>query len=87
MIDKKSRIEQIIRQILNNLPADPRQLKHGLEKNLRAALNAAFARMELVSREEFDIQSALLQRTRASLDEMEEKVEQLEQSLKGRFES
>lgn len=49
-----------------------------LERNLRAMLGAAFARLDLVSREEFDIQREVLARTRARLAELEKQVTLLE---------
>ena len=45
-----------------------------LERNLRAMLGAAFTRLDLVSREEFDIQREVLARTRARLAELEKQV-------------
>jgi len=49
-----------------------------LEKNLRALLAAAFGRLDLVTREEFDVQREVLARTRARLEELEAKLEELE---------
>ena len=49
-----------------------------LDRNLRAMLGAAFARLDLVSREEFDIQREVLVRTRARLAELEKQVAVLE---------
>lgn len=49
-----------------------------LERNLRAMLGSAFARLDLVSREEFDIQREVLARTRARLAELEKQVTALE---------
>lgn len=49
-----------------------------LDRNLRAMLGAAFARLDLVSREEFDIQREVLSRTRARLAELEKQVAALE---------
>ena len=49
-----------------------------LDRNLRAMLGAAFARLDLVSREEFDIQREVLARTRARLAELEKQVAALE---------
>lgn len=49
-----------------------------LERNLRAMLGAAFTRLDLVSREEFDIQREVLARTRARLAELEKQVAALE---------
>jgi BMFP domain-containing protein YqiC len=52
------------------------------EKNARAALAGIFARLDLVTREEFDVQSQVLLRAREKLSEMEKRVAELEQRLK-----
>jgi BMFP domain-containing protein YqiC len=62
-----------ISQVLADGPA------RDIEKNLRALMNAAFTKMDLVTREEFDVQVELLARTRAKLDELERRVAGLEQ--------
>ena len=49
-----------------------------LEKNLKALLASFFSRLDLVTREEFDVQREVLARTRAKLQELEAKVEELE---------
>ncbi len=76
-----SKIDAFIKQVLDNLPTELTQIKQDLEKNIRAAINSSFSKMELVTREEFDVQAALLARTRVLLEEMEQKVEQLEKAL------
>jgi BMFP domain-containing protein YqiC len=50
-----------------------------IEKNARALLSGFFTRLDLVSREEFDIQAQVLQRTREKLKALEERVARLEQ--------
>ena len=52
-----------------------------IEKNLKALLNQGFARLELVTREEFDVQKEVLARTRAKLNELEKRLNDLEQNL------
>lgn len=49
-----------------------------LEKNARALLGSAFARLDLVTREEFDVQTALLARLRERVDALEQQVARLE---------
>lgn len=49
-----------------------------IEKNLRAVLQAGFAKLDLVTREEFDVQQAVLLRTREKLEALEAKVAELE---------
>jgi BMFP domain-containing protein YqiC len=51
-----------------------------LEKNLRALLAAAFGRLDLVTREEFDVQREVLARTRTKLQELEAKLAELEKT-------
>ena len=82
----QSKTEEIAKLISSLIPDDLRQGKEDLERNIRAALNSALARMNLVTREEFDIQSELLSRTRALIDELEKKVQDLEQQLASRKE-
>jgi BMFP domain-containing protein YqiC len=49
-----------------------------IEKNVRALLSGFLARLDLVTREEFDVQAQVLQRTREKLTALEERVERLE---------
>jgi len=51
------------------------------EKNSRALLGTAFARLDLVTREEFDVQSEVLARARARVSELESRVDELEARL------
>ena len=49
-----------------------------IEKNMRALLAGLFSRLDLVTREEFDVQREVLLRTRAKLTELEQKIAALE---------
>jgi BMFP domain-containing protein YqiC len=72
---KEKLLEEIggkIKDVLAQSPAGD------IEKNLRAVLQAAFARLDLVTREEFDVQQAVLLRTREKLEALEAKVTELE---------
>lgn len=77
MIDPKM-LDDMARRFAEAVPPGLRTLQQDLEKNFRATLQAAFARMELVTREEFDVQTAVLARTRARLEELEARVAVLE---------
>ena len=77
----KEKIEMAISDITKILPEDLNILKEDLEKNLRATLNATFSKMELVTREEFDIQASLLSRSREKLETLQEKLSELEKQL------
>lgn len=74
------KFEELTRQVLESLPSDFGKIQEGVEKNLKAALQATFSRLDLVSREEFDIQTELLSRTRALVEELEKKISELEQT-------
>ena len=75
------------KHILDDLTATfahvlPVGLTREVEKNLRAALQATLARLDLVTREELEVQEQVLARTRARLQEMEKKLVELEERLK-----
>lgn len=73
---------QNIEQVLDSLRrAVPGGLAEEVEKNLRAALTAALAKLDLVTREELDVQTAVLARTRARLEVLEKQVVELEKTL------
>ncbi len=55
-----------------------------VQKNLRALMSGWFARLDLVTREEFDAQQSVLQRTREKLAQMEARVTELERVLGSR---
>ncbi len=78
---KPGEIEDFIQQFLRLLPKDLSRSREDFEKVVRASLNATFSRMNLVTREEFDIQSQLLSNTRAAMDELEKKITSLEKEL------
>ena len=77
----KEKIEMAVSDITKILPEDVNILKDDLEKNVRATLNATFSKMELVTREEFDIQASLLSRTRVKLEELQKKLSELEKEI------
>ncbi len=78
---KPENLDELVKQISNLLPDDLRQTREDLEKNLKAALKATLNKMDLVTREEFDIQQELLANTRKLLDELEGKVNHLESDI------
>ena len=66
-----------IKEILANSPA------RDIEANMRASLAAMFARLDLVTRHEFDVQTELLSRTRGKLAQLEAKLAELEKRGSG----
>ena len=67
-----------MKELLANSPAKD------VEKNVRALLTSLFARLELVTREEFDVQRQVLLRTREKLQQLELRVSALESELRHR---
>ena len=80
MIDPKS-LDALVARIAEGLPAGFGQVHEDLRNNLHAAVSAARTRMDLVSRDEFDVQSAVVARTREKLTALEAKVGELERAL------
>lgn len=80
MIDL-SRLEAIASDIRRLLPESGEQFHEGLRKNLRLVTETVLDRMDLVTREEFDAQKAVLRRTREKLETLERKLTELEQTL------
>ena len=76
-----AKIEEIAKQISSNMPQGVKNLADTFEARTKHAIQAKLAEMDFVSREEFDIQSKVLIRTREKLTELEQKVAQLEAQL------
>ena len=63
------------------LPDDGPSIREELNANLKIAIQGAISRLDLVTREEFDAQAIVLQRTRSMIEELEKQVSELEQRL------
>lgn len=74
-------IDDIAKKLADNVPSGIREMQADLEKNFHATLQTAFNKLNLVTREEFDVQSALLARTRSKLEAMQKQLAELESSL------
>lgn len=75
------RLDELARRVIEALPAGMEEIGQDLRANLRSALGAALDRMNLVTREEFDVQQAVLARTRDKLERLERTVAGLEEKL------
>lgn len=71
-------VNRVSEQLSQVLPPGVRQLRGDIEENIKVVLREALARMELVTREEFDVQAALLSRTRSRLEAVERELKALE---------
>ena len=72
-------LDELSRKITALLPDNMQQMQEDLESNIHALLQNTLSRMNLVTREEFDVQAALLQRTREKLEKLEKLLDELEQ--------
>ncbi|KKM98345.1 hypothetical protein LCGC14_1158890 [marine sediment metagenome] len=77
MIDTK-KIEDVVQSISKALPPGLLQMQEDVEKNVRSALTSGFSKLDLVTREEFEVQTQVLARTREKLEALEKRVAELE---------
>ncbi len=77
MFDTK-KIDELAEKLADALPPGLKNLKDDLKKNFHTVLQSALNKMDLVNREEFDVQVAVLQKTRRKLDQLEKKIAELE---------
>lgn len=82
MIDAKT-IDDLARRLAGSLPEGLRTLQDELEQNFRPVLQSALSRLDLVTREEFDVQSAVLAKARKQLDTLVTRLQELEEHLAG----
>ncbi|AYA42089.1 accessory factor UbiK family protein [Xenorhabdus nematophila] len=80
MLDPK-KIEQIARQIHHAMPKGVKEFGDDVEKKLRTVLQSQLSKLDLVNREEFDIQTQVLLRTREKLAAVEQRLNELEARL------
>jgi ubiquinone biosynthesis accessory factor UbiK len=76
-------INEIAQRLLASLPAAVRGAQADLEKNFRVVLHNSLGKMDLVTRDEFDVQTKVLERTRARLGVLEARLAELEQASRG----
>ncbi|HYL02841.1 MAG TPA: accessory factor UbiK family protein [Steroidobacteraceae bacterium] len=72
------RIDELARRLLERVPPALRAVQQDLESNFRAVLRERLGRLELVTRDEFDAQARVLERTRARLEALEARLRALE---------
>ncbi|MHB8404992.1 MAG: ubiquinone biosynthesis accessory factor UbiK [Gammaproteobacteria bacterium] len=76
-------LDDLAKKLADAVPTGLRDLQADAERNFRAVLQSVFAKLELVSREEFDVQSAVLARTRERLEELAARLQEMETALEG----
>ncbi|MBS0357932.1 MAG: accessory factor UbiK family protein [Proteobacteria bacterium] len=74
-------IDEIIQKIGDVIPPPLKEIEADLLKKFHSILQGCFAQLNLVTREEFDIQAKVLQRTREKLEALEKQVAEIEKQL------
>ncbi len=81
MFDSKF-FDALSKKLTDVLPDSFHDAKKDLEKNFHSVLQSAFSKLDLVTRDEFDVQTKVLSKTRLKLEELAEKIEELEEEKK-----
>jgi ubiquinone biosynthesis accessory factor UbiK len=76
-----SGLDDLARRLADSVPESVRAFGRDLEGNFKAVLQAQLSKLDLVSRQEFDVQAAILARTEAQLAAMEARLKDLEAKL------
>ena len=80
MIEPKI-LDDIAQKLGSVIPEGLQAIQSDVEKNFKTVLQNSFARMDLVTREEFDVQTEVLKRSREKLDLLEKQISELEDRL------
>ena len=74
----KESIEDLAGRLADAVPSAARSVRDDLEETFRSVLQNGIAKLDLVTREEFDVQEAVLARTREKLEALEKRLDELE---------
>jgi ubiquinone biosynthesis accessory factor UbiK len=77
---KDDSIENLARKLAESIPEGLRSMRQDLEANFRSVLRSGISKLDLVTREEFEVQEAVLARTREKLERLEAKLEEIEKT-------
>lgn len=75
-----SKIDELVAKLKESLPDEVGNLKQAGEEKFKLVLGSALQKLEVVSREEYDIQTEVLQRTRQRVEDLERRISELEKS-------
>jgi BMFP domain-containing protein YqiC len=73
-------IENLARKLVDSVPEGLRSVRDDLENNFRSVLRSSLSKLDLVTREEFEVQEAVLLRTREKLEALEAQLEAIEKN-------
>jgi BMFP domain-containing protein YqiC len=75
-------LDELARRLAEAVPPGLTALRNDLEQNFKAVLQSGLAKLDLVTRQEFDVQAGVLKRSRERLEELERRMAALEQHRK-----
>lgn len=84
---KPTQIDELAKKLADFMPSSVQNLQEDIETNIRGGLESGLRKMNLIGREEFDIQNAVLMRTREKLEVLEKIVANLEAQLQENMEN
>ena len=73
-----SKLDELARRLADSVPESVRAFGRDIEGNFKAVLQSQLSKLDLVSRQEFDVQAAILERTQAKLTAMEARLKEIE---------
>lgn len=77
----KDSVENLAKTLADSVPEGLRSFREDLEKNFRSVLRKGIGKLDLVTREEFEVQEAVLARAREKLESLAAKLEDIEKKL------
>lgn len=80
IMSKLKTINELVKNVINALPNSVKEGEADIEKNIKSVFLSAFNRLDLVTREEFDIQSQVLNKTRQRLEQLEKRIARYEEN-------
>ena len=73
--------DELVQKLADAVPGGLASMREELEQNFRSVLQAGLNRLDLVTREEFEVQEAVLARTREKLEALEQRLQEYEENL------
>ncbi len=83
MFDKKF-FDDVTKRFMDSVPESVKNMGSEVEKQFRSVLQTTFAKLDLITREEFDVQQMVLSKTRAKVEKLEELLHELEKTLENK---
>lgn len=81
-MDKVNQLDDLAKKLAGFMPSSLQEIQTDIEKNMKSGLESGLRKMNLVTREEFEVQAAVLLRTREKLEALEKIVSEMEKDKK-----